>query len=276
MTALLDLADRLPALPAAVARLLAMLGDDETETAELVGTFAEDPALTGRLLKLANSAYYGVSRRVSTIPQALLVLGRKTTHSLVIAIAAEDVLRQPCEGYLQPAGGLWRHSLAVAHAARLLALRSRLADKDEAFVAGLLHDIGKVVVSEFLVDHADRITERLGSSDQVAFITVEQELLAVDYAIVGAAIAEHWQLPERLGDAIRYHPCPSQAKADPALPTVLHVANAIALALGIGLGLDGMMCELDGAAAERLKLDDAELLALAGELLAAMGEAGHE
>ncbi len=274
MTAVMDFADHLPVLPGSVRRVLGLLMDEEVSTTTLVEAFAEDPSLVSRLLKLANSAYYGLARRVATIQQGLLVLGRRTTYSLVIAAASEDILRLPCEGYLQPAGGLWRHSVAVAHAARLLAERAHVADRDEAFVGGLLHDIGKVVVSRFLTEHAEQVIRLLSDQNEVSFLEIETQVIAIDHATVGAKIAEHWQLPPRLHDTILHHPRPLGAGGQWALPAVVHVANAVALTLGIGLGLDGLLCELQPEAVERLGLEDTALMEVAGELHAALASGG--
>lgn len=270
---LLEFADSLPALPTVVVAALQLLNDDDSDTDDIADVLSGDQALVAQLLKLSNSPFYGVSRRVSTIKQALMILGRKAVRGLIIAAAAEGIMSGPQTGYLLEANQLWEHSNAVGRGAALVAVKVGYRPVEEAFVAGLLHDIGKVVLSGFLADCAEDLQERLDAAEGTPFTEVEAELLQIDHARVGGAVAEHWQLPKKLADAIEYHHAPSTAGDDWQLAGVVHVANALALSMGVGLGVDGLHYTLDEPAIQRLGLTAEDLMSLTEGLLAALAEA---
>jgi putative nucleotidyltransferase with HDIG domain len=269
---ILEFGNKLPSFPAAVSEAIRLLADDNTSNDRIVAVLQRDQGLVAQILKLSNSAFYGVSRRVSTVKQALLVLGRNAVRSLVVSVAAQEYLGRPQPGYLLERGALWQHSMAAGIAAALIAQRVQYRPADEAFVAGLLHDIGKVVLSEYLARHSEDIVARLGDPAAVSFDVIERELVGVDHATLGAMLADHWQLPPRLGQAIRFHHCPGEAGDDWMLPALVHGANALTLAVGVGLGVDGLQTTLDEQALLRLGLVEGDLELLADELLQKLAE----
>ncbi|MBI2297898.1 MAG: HDOD domain-containing protein, partial [Armatimonadetes bacterium] len=208
---LLEYADNLPSLPVAVIRALQLLNNEDSTTDAIVVALSADQALAAQLLRIANSPYYGVSRRVSTIKQAAMVLGRKAVKSLVIAAAAEDYLSRPQDGYLLDRGQLWQHSLVVAQASAMVAGRVQYRQTEEAFVAGLLHDIGKVVLNSYLRACREKVAARLNAPGAGSFSDLETELLSANHASIGGVVASHWQLPERLARAIEFQHAPSEA-----------------------------------------------------------------
>ncbi len=266
LDAMLEYADRLPSLPAAVVKAMELLRDENSPNDQIATALSMDQALVGQTMKLANSPYYGVSRRVSTVQQAILVLGRKTVRSLVIGAAAQDFLSRPQAGYMLRKGELWSHSMAAGCGASLVAAKVGYKPADEAFVAGLLHDIGKVVLSSYLADQGSDLSLRLSQADR-AFDQVEVELMRIDHAALGGMITERWQLPPKLSKAIAYHHHPSDADDVWQLATIVHLADALALMIGVGIGIDGLNYTLDAAAVERLGIDELELLALTDQLI---------
>ena len=265
LDAMLEYADRLPSLPAAVVKAMELLRDEDSPNDQIAGALSMDQALVGQVMKLANSPYYGVSRRVSTVQQAILVLGRKTVRSLVIGAAAQDFLARPQAGYMLHKGELWSHSMAAGCAASLIAAKVGYKPSEEAFVAGLLHDIGKVVLNGFLADRANKLMRRLSEGD-TPFDQVEAELLNVDHASLGGLITERWQLPPKLSQAISFHHRPREAGGAWQLATIVHLADALALSIGVGIGVDGLNYELDSEVAAKLGLTADDLMALADEL----------
>lgn len=271
---ILDFGDKLPAFPGAVAEVIRLLSDETADNDRIAAVLQRDQGLTAQVLKMANSAFYGVSRRVSTVKQALLVLGRNAVRSLVVAVASQEFLGRPQPGYMLDRGELWQHSMATGIAAALIAGRVHYRPADEAFVAGLLHDIGKVVLSEFLAQRSEELTAKLGGDGElISFIELERELLHIDHATLGGLLLERWQLPPRLGRAIRFHHAPSEAGDDWKLATVVHGANALTLTVGIGLGIDGLQYVLDEEALTKLGLVPGDLESLADQLLDEMDKA---
>ena len=265
---MLDFGDKLPSFPTAVAEAIRMLSSESTDNDSIAAALQRDQALVAQVLKMANSAFYGVSRRVSTVKQALLVLGRNAVRSLVVAVSAQEFLGRAQPGYLLARGQLWEYSLASGAAASLVAHKVGYKPADEAFVAGLLHDIGKVVLSEYLAERSTELAEMVGlATDLVSFDTIEQELLHIDHAALGSMLCDHWQLPARLSHAVRYHHSPSQAGDDWQLAAVVHAANALTMTVGIGLGVDGLQYLLDESALLRLGLTSEDMEVLADELI---------
>lgn len=207
----------LPALPSTTARLLALL-DDETAGADAVlEVIGRDAALTANLLKLCNSAYYGLRRQVATVHEALVMLGNRTVVSLAFATSLGDVLRGPLAGYRLERDTLWRHSLAVAVGAAHLVgavaevgapARDERARRDRAFTAGLVHDIGKLVLDGPLRARLQQLPQSAGFD---VLLRGEREILGFDHAEAGQALAEAWNLPMSLAAVIGGHHAPPPA-----------------------------------------------------------------
>lgn len=230
----------LPALPAVVTQVLRATRDPDTSAVDVGNIVATDQALTAKVLRLANSALFGFPRRVSTLTDAVVMLGFSTLRSLVLAGSAFGVLNRGVEGYALDKGTLWQHSIGTGMACRALAQRiNKRALADEAFVAGVLHDVGKIVLDTYVGEAFAQILEAV-HEEQVPFMTAEQAILGFDHTDVGALVAEAWSLPVELCDAIRYHHRPGDAPEGYLLPHLVHIGDIVALSLGLGLGSDGL------------------------------------
>jgi putative nucleotidyltransferase with HDIG domain len=248
----------LPAMPSSIAEVIAACDDHDMTVGQLSQVILQDQSLTANILKLANSAFYGHARRVTTATEAVVLLGFSAIKSLAISSHTSRLLSGALPGYGLRAGELWRHSIAVAFTARRLAVEVRLAPVEEAFVAGLLHDIGKTILSGHMENAFDEVT-RIAQEQRLPFHEVERELLGFDHAELGAAVARTWSFPDELVEAIRHHHSPEGATLKPALSHCVHLSDAACTMLGVGLGTDGMMYGIDpsslavlGVGAERL------------------------
>jgi len=267
----------LPALPAAVVRVMHLADDPKAGTADVARALASDQALAARVLKLANSAFYGSTRRISTVSESVISLGMRTTRNLVMATSCQEMLEQDIAGYALPRGALWRHSLACASAAQALAQRACYRATEEAFVAGLLHDIGKVILSTYLQDQFVHVLRR-ALEGGLTFAEAEREVLGFDHAEAGARLLERWNLPSSLVLAVRWHHAPFDSPSPSLLPCLVHVADAVCLTLGIGLGLDGLAYTLhpEALAALDLTAEDFEQVASQScDTLAQVGPVFH-
>lgn len=237
----------LPVLPVIVGQVMRLTEDPDSTAADLNGVIGQDQALTAKILRLANSAYYGFPRRIGTITEAVILLGFNTIRNLVLTASVSQVLEREAPGYGLAKGELWRHALTSAMAARLLARKVRYRGAEEAFVAGLLHDIGKLILSHYVANSYEEIRQRV-AEENVPFMVAEQAVLGFDHARVGGLVAEKWNLPEGLVEAICLHHEPRRAERNPPLVAFTHAGDALALMLGAGLGTDGLMYPLDGEA----------------------------
>jgi HD-like signal output (HDOD) protein len=242
----------LAALPGSVVRLLELLDDMTAGADRVLAIIERDPSLTANLLKLCNSAYYGVQRKIGSVREALILLGNKTVVTLAFASGMGDVLRGPLAGYGMAKDDLWRHALATAVGAGYLATRTHAEElRDRAFTAGLVHDIGKLLLNRLLASHLEQMPHGalgpspapgLASRDLTVVYTqeeltrAERRLLGYDHCEAGGALAAAWHFPEMLEQAIRHHHNLRVEGDHTDLVRVVGAANFIAKGLGLDSG----------------------------------------
>jgi putative nucleotidyltransferase with HDIG domain len=237
---------KLPGLPQTTLRALQVINNPDFRMAELTNIIRLDQALAARVLQWANSPFYGLRHKVSTLEHAIMVMGANAIQGLLLTIAVREKLVARVSGYGLKEGELWRHSVAVAGGARWLAVKQKYKQPDQAFVAGLLHDIGKLVLDELLRYESSWEQEWSKLREQGAsFIELEHWLTGLDHAELGSKIAQQWNLPELLIESIAYHHAPEKATIEPCLTNFVHLADAAALMIGTGLGYDGLSYELN-------------------------------
>jgi len=230
--------------------------------------------MAARVLKLANSAFYGLPRRVSTLSEAVVILGFRTIKNLAIAASTFELLNREIAGYWLQRGELWRHSLACAIGAQLIARRVRLPVSEEAFVAGLLHDIGKVAINLFVREQFDQIMER-ALQDRIPFVEAEQAVLGFNHAMAGGLIAEKWNLPPLLVSVIKYHHQPSSAPEKEPMISVVHLADLLSITMGMGIGGDGLYYVLEEGTLAMFGLEQVDIDELCGQIVDQMAQAAN-
>jgi putative nucleotidyltransferase with HDIG domain len=244
----------LPVLPASVSEVIAACDDPDITVGQISQRILQDQQLTASILKLANSAMYGLSRRVATVTEAVVLLGFATIRSLAISSHTYRLLNRSLPGYGLQRGEIWKHSISVAMAARRIAVEVHLAPVEEAFVAGLLHDIGKTVLSSYMEDAFDDVIE-IVRNERVPFSEAETRVLGFDHAELGARIARVWNFPPDLVEAIRFHHTPGAASLKPKLTYAVHLADCICMMLGVGIGADGLSYTAEGGTLEALGIE---------------------
>jgi putative nucleotidyltransferase with HDIG domain len=191
----------LPTIPTVLAKILQLVDAESASGKELIKVIEHDQALTGKMLRLANSAFFGQTRKVATIPRAVVLLGFSTVRNLALGVKVWDALGT---GIARTRlDELWAHAVTVAVAAKAIAARLRAGDPDEAFTAGLLHDVGRLVLAMRFREQYWQVVG--GASEVEAVERMEASSLGVDHAEVGAWILEAWSLPPAIVEAVRAH-----------------------------------------------------------------------
>ncbi len=238
-------------------QVLAVVLRADYSLSEVTSIVERDPAVVAGVLRVVNSAAYGLGREITSVSQAISLLGEKMVLGIALAACGEEVFDAPLKGYASSRGDLGRHSLWTAICAReLVRLASSSVDSGAAFTAGLLHDIGKVVISDFLVGSAAELLEELDTAKVQSFREAELLHLDIDHCRAGALLARHWNLPEPLLSAIEFHHEPERAEPEQrTLVCVVHLANALACCNGFGTGLDALANPLLPVVTEYLPVD---------------------
>lgn len=259
-----------PGMPATAARLLPLLRNPDAGTAQIEEILKYDPGLTANILKLTNSAYFGLPSQVSSVRQAILLLGWKRLLQLVMTMCMSALMKIPVPGYDLPRGGLWRHSVAVSVASELLVKAIGCTDADEVFTAALLHDIGKLVLGNFVQRDLDQIREMVAKG--ISFEVAEYVVLGTNHADVGARILQSWSLPQELVNAVHWHHDPENCAAHCILSDVVHVANVVGRRVAGGPPAPGHAVEPALEVAERLDLTPGRLETLCEQTVQEMGK----
>lgn len=245
----------IPPLPDVAVKVLSMVGDPDFSMNRLVEVVRLDQGLTAKLLRLSNSAYIGLSRKVDSVRDAMQVLGTDTVRRVVVLSCTCDALQQELKGYRLLRGELWQHSVAVASGSQRIAQKAGGVLPAAAFTAGLLHDLGKLALDTLVEREYQEIDARVRNEGR-SFLKAEEAALGMSHATVGARLAEQWQLPPYVPVVIRCHHEPATAGEHRRIASVVHLANALAVMSGIGVGADGLAYELDPTIMEYLGLDE--------------------
>jgi HD-like signal output (HDOD) protein len=230
LTELVAATPELAAMPATSTRLLGLLEDPEVEVAELVEVIEKDPGLTANVLKLCNSSYYGLGREVGSVRDALVRLGNRTVLTVAFATSMGRLLQVPVSAYRLPRGQLWRHALACGVLAARLTPADSALDRNRLFTAGVLHDIGKLLLDRPLRERLEQLPPGLTDGE---LALAERDLLGFDHAEAGAALAVAWNFPEDLAAAIAGHARPAPAGS---LTAIVRAANLLAADRGHDAG----------------------------------------
>lgn len=241
----------LPSLPSIVMELLNDIDNEDVDILQLVEKVTSDLALTATTLRYANSAHYSTMIKVTTIQQAISIMGLVTAKKIIMMAALSGCfVENNCKGFDHKI--FWEHSLSVAIAARLIAKRMNL-DMDTAYTAGLLHDLGALVlVTQYPRQYETAIAYR--HEHKLSQFDAERKVLGIDHAAVGLALANLWNFSDIMKNAIAGHHRPETPGLG-LLPTVIHVANAIAHSLGVTGTSDNQIVEVTEQSWESLKLD---------------------
>jgi HD-like signal output (HDOD) protein len=234
--ALMQLVDDVRDLPLTVSEVLTQVIQEcdnaDASVASLARIMSGDQALAAMVLKLANSAYYGYARKIESLPDAVVLLGFASVKNLAITASITRLLASDRDDFGQYRRAIFDHSLCTAIAARVLG-RARRISGEKAFVAGLLHDLGLIVLVCYRKDLFRQITESM-QLRQATVHEVEEDILGFTHAELGALVAAEWKFPPGLCEALRYHHNPAEAVIDPGLAMAVHSGDWLAKRLEVG------------------------------------------
>lgn len=218
--------------PAVYQRLMSVINHPRAGLADIAGVISEDQGLTARLLKVVNSAFFSFPRRIESVTQAVTVVGTSQIRDLALATSVQTIFER-VPGDLVDMDSFWHHSLACGVTARGIATQRRESNVERFLVAGLLHDIGRLLIYLQLGDEARKSLER-SRSRGIPLYQAEQEVLGCDHAEVGLVLLQEWNFPDALQEAVRLHHRPDRASRYPVEVAAVHVADIVAHALRWG------------------------------------------
>ncbi|WP_294250172.1 HDOD domain-containing protein [Propionivibrio sp.] len=253
----------LPSLPAVIMELIQSLGDENIDTHQLAKKIGSDQALVAKMLRVANSSFYGLQGKVTSIQDVVVVLGLRSVRTLAMAAAVTGSFssRNAVPGF--DFSSFWRHSMGTALCARALARRLKLSEEN-AFTAGLLHDIGRLVLVACFPAHLTAVMAYRNTHDCL-WLDAERAVIGIDHAGIGEALTAHWKFPSSIRESVACHHALDACEHSP-LTGVVHVADVIAHALELSRGAPSLVPLLCGGVWDSLTLVEKDFQAIFGEV----------
>lgn len=260
----------LPPMPKVLMKARQVLSDPNSSFKDISKIIETDQAIAAKVLKVANSAYYGLSGMVSSIHQASVVLGYQTLEQVITMVSSTSLLGKQLRGYGLSAGVLWKHSLASAMASKLIAKKRAPTVESDAFSVGLIHDAGKLALDAYVAQKRPEI-DRFLREKSPSFLEAERQILGFDHTEMAFELCQKWKLPESHAAAMRYHHTPEQANGN-QLAHIVHIANYLAEQAGYSGGPGFENQPLNTASLEKLRLKTEELEEMIQEVAASVEE----
>ena len=258
----------LPPMPKVLFKAREVMSDPKSGFKEIAKVIETDQAIAARILKVANSAYYGLSGMVNSIHQASVVLGYETLEQVITMVSSSSLLGKQLKGYGLNAGTLWRHSLAVAIGSRLLAMKRAPSLEGDAFSVGLIHDAGKLALDPHIMQKSKEFHEFM-KNENASCLEAERKVLGFDHTEVAYDLCQKWKLPESHAKAMRYHHTP-ESSGDHQLAYIVYLADFLAQQSGLGTGPSSDGKSLNEAVLDSLSLKPTDMESISEEMVSAV------
>lgn len=251
----------LPTPPIVFHQIQKVINDPDCSASKVAAILAEDPAMSVKVLKLTNSAFYGLSREVNSVKQAVVIVGIEAIKNLVLSASVLDMFKgKNIDQEAQEK--FWRHSLATGYCCRILSRKLQaqgIIDQETAFSAGLLHDLGKLVFSCFLEADYKKLNNARALDKTSLDFELENKTLGYNHAQIGGFLAVLWKLPQRLGEAISYHHNPQELKERNPLVNLVYISNYIAKKTFLEKDEQAFIGNLDDEILRIMEIDEQQL-----------------
>lgn len=263
---IIDKVKGLPTLPGMIHKVLALVQDEDTSARTLGNLIAYDQAISSRLLKVANSAYYGFMRGIATVQHAIVILGFKEVKSLTLGITVFNTINKTNKESSIIHEELWMHSIGCALAGQIICKKEPGVDAETIFTAALLHDIGKLVLDNYFTQEYGKVLEKV-QLNGISMVEAEEEVMGFTHADVGGFLCDRWKFPPMLVSPIRFHHQLEKVDAGHMqITSVIHLADILCKRAHIGNGGDNKIPPLHSLAKEHLKLEESDLDTIVEEL----------
>jgi len=250
----LNVVESIPTFPEILTKVMTVVDDPDASAYDVANVVSKDPSLVSAVLKVVNSPFYGMSREVSSVGQAVILLGFRTIRNLVLSTTLLQSFGGPSRNRQFNRKALWKHAIATGGAAKQLAVRAK-HDPEQAFHAGLMHDMGCVVLDQCFPEEFGQVLDYLARED-VSLSRAEMEVLGIDHAEIGRLVCQKWNFPKGITEAIGFHHKPGEAPGDGIGACLIHVGDKIAGRLGLDAGLGAEDDGIDVGALKKLGLED--------------------
>jgi putative nucleotidyltransferase with HDIG domain len=212
----------IPTIPKVLTQIMAMADDPKVEIEQIADAILKDKVLTARMIRMVNSAFWGIRREIVSIREAIVYLGLEQVKNIVTTVSLFNVFQSKNPNFRVAA--IWEHGLGCAMISRRIAEMIGFKDLEKAYLGGLLHDIGEVVLSQFSIDEFNQVVD-LVKSNRVSFYDAENQVLGISHADFGDWFKEHWGFSEELAEVITMHHTPEKARLNPDLVSIVVLAN---------------------------------------------------
>ncbi len=265
--------DNLPAFPATVVKVMGLLSSEDYSLAEVAKVISFDQSITGNILKISNSAQFSGGRSIKTIRDAVSYLGKENLIRAVQTAGISKYYKTKVKGYVSTASDLWEHSVAVALMSQILSKKIYGVENSVLYTAALLHDVGKIIMGEYIYESIDKINE-LVEKKHCSFLEAEEVIVGMNHAELGGKITGQWNFPSEICDAISFHHHPDLlGKNTIETQWIVYLADQLCMMLGIGNGVDGLAYRGVSEALKKFDLRDKDLQVYMMDLLDALDDA---
>lgn len=255
----------LPTLPRTALKITTLVNDPKASAKDLSKIITDDQVLTARLLRLVNSSFYGFPQKISTVTNAIVLLGFDAIRNLLLTTSIFSLFSDKQKIGDIPLEQYWDHSLGCAIGSKVIGSQIACEKIEELFVAGLLHDIGKIVMVQFLPDKLERINEMV-NNEKMLMVEAEETVLGFTHAQIGQLLAQRWNLPSKLVDIIALHHLPDQSTIFSRETAIIHLADILCRSLMLGYGGDRFVPPLNPMAWDILNIKQDKIRVIMEEI----------